>query len=167
MSEMNISRNILMHRKRIGFTQNGLAEFLNISKAAVSKWEKGHSIPDISYLGEMAVLFDVSIDELVGFSPTLNKKQIRQIYNELAESFSGEDFEDVLERVRSYSKRYYNCYPFLSAMVKLLINHVSFTEDKEPVMALAETAGQFDTGPVLYDDERTPEGEVDASDPDI
>ncbi|SOC43479.1 helix-turn-helix domain-containing protein [Salinicoccus kekensis] len=139
MSEMNISQNILSHRKRIGFTQNELADFLSISKAAVSKWEKGHSIPDIGYLGELSVLFDISLDELVGFSPDLNKSQIRQIYNELAEAFSSEDFDVVLGRVRSYSKRYYNCYPFLSAMIKLLINHVNFTENKDPVLELAET----------------------------
>ena len=85
MNNLNISKNIFMHRKRIGYTQQNLADFLNISKSAVSKWERANALPEVNYLGELAVLFDISIDELVGFSPQLTKQQIRVIYNTLAE----------------------------------------------------------------------------------
>ena len=39
--------NIMSHRKRQGLTQAGLAEKLNYSDKAVSKWERGESIPEI------------------------------------------------------------------------------------------------------------------------
>ena len=43
-----------------------LAERLNISFQAVSNWERGNSMPDISKLPELAELFGISIDELLG-----------------------------------------------------------------------------------------------------
>lgn len=137
MVNMRISENILCNRKRIGYTQQALADFLNISKSAVSKWEQGRSIPEIKYLGQLSILFDTSIDELVGFSSDLSKRQIRVIYNELAEKFTVENYGDVLETIKCYSKKYYNCYPFLSTLVGLLINHMNMVNDKEDTIELA------------------------------
>ena len=42
-----IGANIAAYRKRIGLTQVGLAEKLNYSDKAVSKWERGESAPDV------------------------------------------------------------------------------------------------------------------------
>ncbi len=47
-------------------TQMELADKLNISFQAVSNWERGNSMPDISKLPELAKLFGVSIDEILG-----------------------------------------------------------------------------------------------------
>lgn len=138
MNNMNISQNILEVRKKYKYTQQELAEFLNISKAAVSKWEQGHSMPDINYIGEMAVLFDISIDELIGFSPQLSKSDIRAVYNELATAFTSENYDDVLEKVRSYGKRYYNCYPFLTTLTNLLVNHLKLTTTPGPTVKLVD-----------------------------
>lgn len=135
MGNLNISKNIFMHRKRIGYTQQELADYLNISKSAVSKWERDYALPEVNYLGELAVLFDISIDELVGFSPQLTKQQIRIIYNVLAEKFSTEDYSEVLKEVRNYGKRYYSCYPFLTSLAGLLINHLKLADNKEETTA--------------------------------
>lgn len=135
MNKFNISDNIFMHRKRIGYTQQNLADFLNISKSAVSKWERGNALPEVNYLGELAVLFDISIDELVGFSPQLTKQQIRVIYNDLAGKFSSENYDDVLNEVKDYAKRYYSCYPFLTSLAGLLVNHLKLVDDKEESIA--------------------------------
>ena len=53
-------------RKKKGLTQAEVASNLNVSPQAVSKWEKGESCPDISLLGKIADLFDVSVDYLLG-----------------------------------------------------------------------------------------------------
>lgn len=139
MNQMNIRENILENRKRLNFTQQNLAEFLNISKAAVSKWEQGHSVPDIQYISEMAVLFDISVDELIGFSPELSKEQIKTIFHSLSASFSCENYDDVLQEVKRYGKRYYNCYPFLTTLINLLVNHVNLAETPEETLELTET----------------------------
>lgn len=135
MNNLNISKNIFMHRKRIGYTQQNLADFLNISKSAVSKWERANALPEVNYLGELAVLFDISIDELVGFSPQLTKQQIRVIYNTLAEKFSEENYDDILNEVKDYGKRYYSCYPFLASLTGLLVNHLKLADDKEETIS--------------------------------
>ncbi len=60
-----IGANISAYRKRDGLTQANLAEKLNYSDKAVSKWERGESIPDVLTLMQMAELFGININDLV------------------------------------------------------------------------------------------------------
>ncbi len=60
-----IAANISMLRREAGMTQLDLAEKLNYSDKAVSKWERGESIPDVVVLKAVADLFQVSLDFLV------------------------------------------------------------------------------------------------------
>ena len=53
-------------RKKKGLTQEQVAEKLNVSPQAVSKWENDLSYPDIELLVDIAKMFDASIDELLG-----------------------------------------------------------------------------------------------------
>ena len=57
--------NIATHRKRQGLTQAGLAERLNYSDKAVSKWERGESMPDVLTLVQLAEQFGVGVDALL------------------------------------------------------------------------------------------------------
>lgn len=61
-----IGANIAYYRKRSGLTQAGLAEKLNYSDKAVSKWERGDSIPDVLTLMQIAEQFEVTVDALLG-----------------------------------------------------------------------------------------------------
>ena len=63
--KVQIGTNISNLRKRQGLTQAGLGEKLNYSDKAVSKWERGESVPDILTLITIAELFDVSVDDLI------------------------------------------------------------------------------------------------------
>jgi tellurite methyltransferase len=67
--EMNdmLAKNIAKFRKKLGFTQEGLAEKLHISAQAVSKWETGQTQPDISLVHELAVILDTDINALLGY----------------------------------------------------------------------------------------------------
>lgn len=60
-----IGGNIALQRKRAGLTQAGLAEKLNYSDKAVSKWERGESIPDVLTLMQLAELFDITVNDLL------------------------------------------------------------------------------------------------------
>lgn len=60
-----LGANIAAYRKRQGLTQAGLAAKLNYSDKAVSKWERGESIPDVLTLVQLSELFGVTIDELM------------------------------------------------------------------------------------------------------
>ncbi|MFC3418988.1 helix-turn-helix domain-containing protein [Salinicoccus hispanicus] len=138
MKDMNVGQSILSNRKRIGYTQSDVAAFLNISKAAVSKWEKGHSLPEINYLARLAVLFDITLDELVNYSPQLSRQQIRTLYHKLAGMFETDDYDDALEAVRNHAHRYYSCYRFLTVLTGLLLNHAYLKEDKTETFELAK-----------------------------
>lgn len=60
-----IGENIALQRKKAGLTQAGLAGKLNYSDKAVSKWERGESIPDVVTLVAMAEQFDITVNELL------------------------------------------------------------------------------------------------------
>ena len=65
MNEHSIGKTIASLRKSKGWTQAELAEKLNVSDKAVSKWESENGLPEISQLPTLAKLFDVSIDYLM------------------------------------------------------------------------------------------------------
>ncbi len=67
-----IAKNISELRKAKGLTQLALAEKLNYSDKAVSKWESGASIPDVIVLKEIADLFGVTVDSLLSENCTAN-----------------------------------------------------------------------------------------------
>ena len=71
-----IAKNIAELRKSAEMTQIDLAEKLNYSDKAVSKWERGESLPDIAVLKKIAELFSVSIDYLTE-ETHLNKNDIK------------------------------------------------------------------------------------------
>ncbi len=60
-----IGINIAAYRKRIGLTQAGLAEKLNYSDKAISKWERGESAPDVLTLVQLAELFEITVNDLL------------------------------------------------------------------------------------------------------
>ncbi len=59
LKELRIEQNL---------TQTDVAKILNVTKMAISHWEKGNSEPSIEQLKILAKYFDVSIDYLVGFT---------------------------------------------------------------------------------------------------
>jgi len=64
---MNMGKHISERRKRLGYTQQALAEKLHVSFQAVSKWENGTSYPDITVLPQLAAVLNVSVDALFGY----------------------------------------------------------------------------------------------------
>ncbi|MBQ8523135.1 MAG: helix-turn-helix transcriptional regulator [Clostridia bacterium] len=60
-----IAENIQLLRRDAGMTQASLAEKLNYTDKAVSKWERGESVPDVAVLRDIAELFGVTVDYLL------------------------------------------------------------------------------------------------------
>lgn len=58
-----VAENIAFYRKRNGLTQAELAEKLNYSDKAISKWERGDGLPDLVVLNEMADIFGININD--------------------------------------------------------------------------------------------------------
>jgi len=73
---MHLSNNIKVLRKRQGYTQESLSKELGKTKATVSDYEKGKSLPPLDILLKMCELFQINLDDLVnkdlekeGFTP--------------------------------------------------------------------------------------------------
>ena len=77
---MNLGKIITERRKALGLTQQALAEKLNISFQAVSKWENGASYPDVILLPSLAATLGVSVDALLGY-PSQSLTDYDQRYN--------------------------------------------------------------------------------------
>ena len=60
-----IAKRLTALRKQRGFSQEQLAEKLNVSRQAVSKWERAEAQPDISNLSALSKLYGITIDELI------------------------------------------------------------------------------------------------------
>ena len=64
-------------RKQADMTQNEVADQLNLSRQAISKYERGESFPDISVLVMIAELFHVTLDQLINYGePTKGESAI-------------------------------------------------------------------------------------------
>ncbi len=79
---MNLGKIIAERRKAMGLTQQALAEKLNISFQAVSKWENGTSCPDVTFLPELAAMLNLSIDSLLGY-PSQSLTDYDERYNQV------------------------------------------------------------------------------------
>ena len=89
VSEINrkIADNLIRCRKAAGMTQAEVAEKINYSDKSVSKWESGNGIPDVYTLMQLAELFHVTLNELVGEKITVptdealrNKKKTKWLH---------------------------------------------------------------------------------------
>lgn len=63
---MKFNENLKYLRKQSGLTQEQLAEKLNVSRQAVTKWESGQAMPDVENIKEISYLFSVTVDTLIG-----------------------------------------------------------------------------------------------------
>ena len=62
---MTLGEKLQALRRRTGMSQDMLAEKLEVSRQAVSKWERDEAMPETDKLVRIAKLFDISLDELL------------------------------------------------------------------------------------------------------
>ncbi len=93
-----IGKRIVSLRKQNNMTQMELADKMGISFQAVSNWERGNSMPDISKLPELAEIFGVSLDELLGEKSSLVEAAVEGKLEECMKDGEAteEEIKDVL-----------------------------------------------------------------------
>ena len=117
----NMGQIIKRLRKERNITQEELAEQLNISAQAISKWENGMSMPDISQVVPLANLFGVPTDVLFGVYGTEHEKEVHLLLKEIYEIYDGcKDGEEgktaliILDKYRDALRAYPNNATLLS-----------------------------------------------------
>ena len=120
MSEsINIGRTIARERRRAGVTQEALAAHLGVSKAAVSKWELGQSLPDVSLLPRVAAYFSLTLDELFDWCDELSQEESAALYAEVY-ALGEKDLGAAHERLRELAAEHYSDANLLLMLASLL-----------------------------------------------
>lgn len=94
---MSISAKIKSLRKEKNVSQEKLAQYLNVSFQAVSKWENNVSMPDITLLPDIARFFGITVDELLQVECIDEDKLYEEYYNRAAELFRDGKRDEALE----------------------------------------------------------------------
>ncbi|MCH1960235.1 helix-turn-helix domain-containing protein [Romboutsia hominis] len=110
MEKIKIGENIKLLRRKKNITQEQLASINGVSIPAVSKWEKGVSFPDITYLPVLANYFEVNIDDLLNYRKELDENDIAKIIKECEELISINSIEESIKLCESYMKNYPSNY---------------------------------------------------------
>lgn len=96
---MNLGNSLYHARKKCGYSQETVAEKLGVSRQTVSKWETDETIPDIRQSKKMAVLYKMSLDELIDFDVDI--KEIQDIIEK-----SNEATEEKIDWTKAWGKKY-------------------------------------------------------------
>ena len=83
---MSLGNHLFHARKKRGLSQEEVAEKLGISRQTVSKWETGETLPDIRQSKRLAVLYGLTLDELVEFD--IDVKEIQEAIERTSEAVS-------------------------------------------------------------------------------
>lgn len=97
--ENNMGKQIRNHRLRCNMTQERLAEALNVTAQAVSKWENGAGYPDISLLPELSAALGITVDELFESSFDTHLHRIQRML-ENSPKLSPESYDYAEKRLR-------------------------------------------------------------------
>lgn len=118
---MNIGKTIKRLRREQNMTQEKLADYLNISPQAVSRWENGLAMPDLHLIPIIANLFEVTTDLLFGLDNTDVNAAIEIIIQKSADLESAQDKnEKSLSLLRNGVAKYPNNWMMKSELVKKL-----------------------------------------------
>ena len=93
---MSFGTNIRRIRREADMTQEQLADLLNISPQAVSRWETNAAMPDISLLPALANTFHVTTDELLGVDIENNQASIDEMCRNVIDFKENEGIEDKI-----------------------------------------------------------------------
>lgn len=107
---MSVGENIKLYRKEKNLTQGQLAELIGVSTQAVSKWETGAGMPDISQVVPLARVLEISTDKLLGHTDEAFEKEAAEIRSK----YGGINFisdQDRAENLYDLSAKFFNKHP--------------------------------------------------------
>lgn len=123
--KLKIGERIKQLRREKDMTQEQLARALDITSAAVSKWERGETYPDITALQPLAYYFGVSLDSLMGYDKESVEEEIKNTIAEY-QRLARKDFNAARKVIQNAHKDYPNDY-------RIMLHYMySFIPDAEP-----------------------------------
>ena len=131
---MNIGNKIKNLRKQRGITQEELAQSIGISFQAVSKWENGIALPDITLAPVLASYFCVSLDELFDFSLKEIEYAVDSIVNEAYEFRESDP-----KKSRAILEDGLRKYPDNEILLNNLLYVLNYSKDPDKTISVASS----------------------------
>lgn len=129
-----IGENIKRLRMSRQITQEQLSVAAGVSCAAVSKWERENTLPDITLLPVLANYFGVSIDELMGYDAAKIEEDINQFFEEYGRLFRAGKVEEYKKLSREAYRQYPNDYRVMNQYMWAMVGSYA---DNDPAVLLA------------------------------
>lgn len=154
---MKFDENLRAFRKQKEFSQEYLAEKMNVSRQTISKWENGTAMPDLKKLTDLASLFDVSMDELLGTSAPDYKTSV-------SDNAELENLKQTFDEYKTKNKKLAIAFGAVSTalVVALIFTTVNLSNS---VANLQSRVNSLPSGQVIYqndsDDDNSILGDVD------
>ncbi|MCI8417006.1 MAG: helix-turn-helix transcriptional regulator [Lachnospiraceae bacterium] len=96
---MSLGNHLFQARKKKGFSQEEVAEKLGVTRQTISKWETDETLPDIRQSKRLAVLYGVSLDELITFD--IDVKEIQEAIDR-----TSQEVTDKIDWTKAWGKKY-------------------------------------------------------------
>lgn len=96
---MTLGNHLYNARKKSGLSQEDVAAKLGVSRQTISKWELDETLPDIRQAKRLAVLYHLSLDELIDFD--IDVKEIEQVIEN-----TSEETQKKIDWTKAWSKKY-------------------------------------------------------------
>ena len=158
----DLGSNIYSYRKMNNLSQEDLAVIVGVSAGAVSKWERGISVPDVDILIRLADYFEVSLDKLLGRGQSSwvdnyfnNQKDADRYYSalEILECCSIARKEGLLAVQENINNKAADVNPFLKFAVNYIMQgfnkQMSPAESKEYLLMYAESETDCSTAKMI------------------
>lgn len=98
-NKMSLGNRLFHARKKCGLSQEDVAEKLGVSRQTISKWETDETLPDIRQSKRMALLYKMSLDDLIDFD--VDVKEIQEIIEK-----TDERTEEKIDWTEAWGKKY-------------------------------------------------------------
>ena len=131
---MYLPANLKKYRIAKGLTQEEVAAFLGITAQSVSKWERGESYPDITFLPALANIFETSVDLLIGMD-AIRAEETRYNIHKTAVEYQKNGEYDKAEK--TYREALLT-YPNMPGMILGLAGTLALKGDTEEAIELTE-----------------------------
>lgn len=117
---MKINQIIREKRKELSLTQEQIADFLGVSTAAVNKWEKGSTYPDITLLPALARLLKIDLNTLMSFNDDLTDIEIENFVNEVDKTVQEKDYDTAFQKAIDKIHEYPTCEKLIYSVILYL-----------------------------------------------
>ena len=149
---MKFDENLRTFRKQKEFSQEYLAEKMNVSRQTISKWENGTAMPDLRKLTDLASLFDVSMDELLGTSAPDYKTSV-------SDNAELENLKQAFDEYKAKNKKTTIIFGALSTVlvVALIFTTVNLSNS---IANLQSRVNSLPSGQVIYQNDGDDESSI-------